>query len=824
MITESGAVLKLTAGAPEDGLCAKIISCAKIAQAEYRICDKSGKELDSGKMKICSDGAECVSVFDAEYWTLDKTTLYTFSAKLCYEGGKCEQICDRFGFRTLHSDSTYMYLNGFPFYMRAYVRGCSAHEHANNCRLSEEEYYRKNILTAKRYGFNSIRFHSVVPSETFFRIADELGILVHIEMRAEKAEYENLHEMIYGKNDFINNDDLIHIINSLYNHPSLMVYCVGNEIRTPGKKPRIREIRDIIKANDPTRFFLDTCADGEYDRDYVDYDVQHMSYYYPYGNHRDMFADTDMLLPVPPLNEEAKNVECGLNSTIKRRMHFPRPVVAHEVTHYTAWRDFYALKEKFEKYGTPAPWWVDEEIKMIEKKGYAEGFKETLQVTKNFQFKCWKTGFEAIRTSPLLSGFHMLQFADTDKYENSNGVVDCFDDPHGISEEEFCKFNGDAVIVAKLPERIFNCGDSVSVPVMYSNYVLNPVPVGDFSFTLSSGDEVVSSGELKLIDTSRSGLYEICTLDIKIPELKEPEELILECNLILENGVKIDNSWQIWAFPRTEELPELKLDMNESYLNGEVVNTDAAPITVTDKLNDELFERLDRGERVMLIYRCDWTRHLKHKDMAAPDYSFRAVWERYKGVIWDRGTLNGGTDKAVLASYGFPASGEIDYHYYPLIEDSDKINLDDFPVMCDSIVSGLDKSSRDRFDVSKFGYSELQYDRTMRHFSYAFTVKVGRGVLLVSGFKFTDISKNPATRAMFSALCNILAKEECHADTISSQELKSYLSDIAAGGPQKEGMMTQYWQLDEEPWESMEYWIESERYLREGNNHSPKRY
>lgn len=52
-------------------------------------------------------------------------------------------------------------------------------------------------------------------------------------------------------------------------------------------------------------------------------------------------------------------------------------------------------------------------------------------------------------------------------------------------------------------------------------------------------------------------------------------------------------------------------------------------------------------------------------------------------------------------------------------------------------------------------------------------------------------------------------------NTISVNELKKYLSDVAAGGPQKEGMMTQYWQLDDAPVESMEYWEESERYLRE---------
>ena len=110
-------------------------------------------------------------------------------------------------------------------------------------------------------------------------------------MRREKTAYDNLHEMLYGKNDFVSNEELTEIIHSLYNHPSFMAYCVGNEIREPGKKPRIREIRDIVKENDPTRLFIDTCAHGEYDRDYVDFDVQHMGYFFPYGKNADMFEN-----------------------------------------------------------------------------------------------------------------------------------------------------------------------------------------------------------------------------------------------------------------------------------------------------------------------------------------------------------------------------------------------------------------------------------------------------------------------------------------------------------------------------------------------------
>ncbi len=824
MITKSNTVLKLTAGKPEAGVFAELISEGKISNAQFKITDAKGAVLAYGKMDTVDTGAVANAVFPAEYWTLTSPILYTFTAEVEYESKDTEEISDRFGFRTLSSDEKHIYLNGFPFYMRGYIRGCSAHEHQNNCRLSEYEFYKKNITVAKSYGFNTIRFHSVVPTEECFRAADELGILIHIEMRKEKAEYENLHEMIFGKNDFIDNAELIEIINSLYNHPSFAVYCVGNEIRSPGTKPRIREIRDFIKARDNTRLFLDTCADGEYDRDYVDFDVQHMSYFYPFGKHADMFRNTDMLLDVSPLNPKAKMVEKLDGATVKRKIYFPRPMIAHEVTHYTAWRDFYALKEKFEKYGVEAPWWVDEEIKMIEAKGYAENFKETQQVTKNFQFRCWKTGFEEIRKSTLLSGFHMLQFADTDKYENSNGVVDCFDDPHGTSAEEFRKFNGDIVLLTELPERIFEEESEIRIPVILSNYAIDPPKIGDFSFKLREGDSVISSGEMEYIETARSGSYEICSVELKLPKASRGKKLIFECTMDMCNGTKIENDWEIWVFPKAEEKKlSARLDMRESYLENAVKNDEDSSLIITDKLDDGMFRALDEGRDVLLIYRQDWTRHLLNKGMAAPKYSFRAVWERYKGVIWDRGTINGGTDKkALLEAYGFPTDGEINYQYYKLIEDSDKINLDDFPFDADSIVSGLDKSSRDRFDPSKFGERELMYDRTMRHFSYAFALRVGAGRLIVTGFNFTAAEElEPSSCKMLEALVNILKSGETDAKApVSTSELKSYLTEVAEGGPQKEGMMTQYWQLDAEPVETMEYWTESERYIREGNNRS----
>ena len=243
MITATGTVLRIIASRVDEPYCVRIISDREIERCTWRVTDSTGKECDTGEAL----SAEFSGKFDASAWSIACPTLYTLNVKAEYKGGECEELSDSFGYRYISAEGKNFYLNGFPFYMRAYIRGAAAHEHQNNCGLSEYEFYKKNITMAKSYGYNTIRFHSVIPPEECFRAADEVGILIHIEMRRENDDYKNLEEMLYGKNDFITDDRLMEVINSLYNHPSFMVYCIGNEIREPGKKQRVAEIAKIIK-------------------------------------------------------------------------------------------------------------------------------------------------------------------------------------------------------------------------------------------------------------------------------------------------------------------------------------------------------------------------------------------------------------------------------------------------------------------------------------------------------------------------------------------------------------------------------------------------
>ena len=551
--------------------------------------------------------------------------------------------------------------------------------------------------------------------------------------------------------------------------------------------------------------FLDTCAWGENGRPDIDIDVQHLSYYFPFGKHARMYDDTDNLLVVGHSEDRPLKTD-GLNAEISKSLRFSVPLIAHEVCHYTALRDFAGLKEKFIKNGVAVPWWIDEELQIIEEKGYASRYNEMYRASKHFQAECWKTAFEAMRSSKILGGFHFLQFADTDVYENSNGVVDCFDDENYVTPEFFLQFNGERVLLCDLGYRNFYANETVRVPFKLSNCGADDEKTATFAFELKRTDGTVcTSAEMPNIDVSEKGLYEICKIAVRLPEVCGSEKLTLEAKLIASGEVYSKNSWEIWVYEKGEKL---------SY--NDFVNYDDGTNIVTDDIEKAL-SSLEWGKNVCLVYRSEWTRHVADKSQQSPEYAFKATWNRFKPVIWDRGTNCGGLcNAALLKKFGFASDEFYGLNYSFLSEDCDKIILDDFSVKVETIVSGIDKSCRDRFDAYKgsFNLPEIMPDRTLRDFGYLFSLKVGCGNLLVCGFNLTGLDENePSSAGMAKFILNYIKSNDFAPENgISSDELKEYMKKCALT-PVKERMMTQFWELDDAPVESPSFWKESRKYL-----------
>lgn len=772
-----------------------------------------------------------VSIENPVLWMIENPYLYRLCAEITYEDGTCEAVSDTFGMRSLGTCGRDILLNGKPFYMRAVIRGTICHDHENILDLDEEEFYAKFIRTAKEYGFNTIRFHSRIPPKGCFRAADKLGMFIHIELRTKDEEYNNLEEMVNGVEVYVSDEKIRETAYSLMNHPSFMVYCIGNEIKHPGDNPRVREIASVIKETDPSRLFIDTCAHGEFDRDYVEFDVQHMSYFYPFGKNYDMFENTDNLLVFGSCTGLQTVTEKD-GGKVTRTIVPERPIIAHEVCHYTALRDYDTLAKKYEAAGKPAPWWLAEEKKMIAAKGLTEDYAELFCASKAFQLMSWKLALEGIRRSPILRGFHMLQFADTDRYENSNGVVDCFDEKSGVSAERFLRFNGDTVLLADIPVRSFFEGEKVTVPISASNYSQTEYGKCNFSYELIDTDngETLVSGGLDNLDIDKRGYFELCKIHITFPKTDRAKNLRIVARLTSEKtGKVIENDWDVWCFENKPEKLSLsgcafnltRINAQSRYPEVALCPKNGEKLYVTDVLDDTVFDELSNGGNVLLFYRSPLTRHVKDRKAKADKYTFRTTWDRFKGVIWDRGTNYGGVVHKPEAIEGFPHRGISDLQFARLIDDSDKIILDNFPVKVTPIFRETDKSSRDRFDAyaHSFNLPELQYDRTLRLFSHICEMRVGCGKLIVTGLNFNGLGiQLPEVCGMFETLVNYAKSDRfCPEAEIELEAMREHLMHNSTLGPVRERMMTQYWQLDEEPVENVRYWKESREYCEEGD-------
>ena len=203
---------------------------------DYSVLDAGENGVDCPLLTVKKLDEGFLATLDASSltpWSVDAPVLYTF---------KTEKEAIRFGHCSLEPmQNRSILLNGSPVYLRGYIRGIIAHDHPNMTGLSDYEAACKNIRQAKKYGFNLVRFHSTVPSEDFVRAADELGLLIHMEI-GFAYEYDS-----HGnkKNLSMSNDAWVETILRYRNHPSVAVFCIGNEMHNAGRYPEVHQLYKI---------------------------------------------------------------------------------------------------------------------------------------------------------------------------------------------------------------------------------------------------------------------------------------------------------------------------------------------------------------------------------------------------------------------------------------------------------------------------------------------------------------------------------------------------------------------------------------------------
>jgi len=189
----------------------------------------NGKQVYSNTLKSEPfDGKKQVlefSIKKPELWSPDNPALYTCEFTLKSKHGE-HKLTDNFGLRYFEFKK-----NG-PFHLngeRLLLRGTHRHEdHAGVGAAMTEEMIRHELQMMKEMGVNFIRLGHYQQSPIVLDYCDELGILVWEEIPWCRGGLGNETYQEQGKRMLTN------MINQHYNHPSVIIWGLGNENDWPG--------------------------------------------------------------------------------------------------------------------------------------------------------------------------------------------------------------------------------------------------------------------------------------------------------------------------------------------------------------------------------------------------------------------------------------------------------------------------------------------------------------------------------------------------------------------------------------------------------------
>lgn len=215
---------------------------------EIHLTDPTGKLVAKHKTKINTNSGDAevwkTKVKRPKLWSTSDPALYTVTLSVNSPLGK-HTVHEKIGFRHFEfQEKGPFYLNG----ERLLLRGTHRHEdHAGVANAMTEEQMRTEMVMMKDIGVNFIRLGHYQQSRIILELCDSLGILV----------WEEIPWCRGGLGGEIYKDQarrmLTNMIEQHYNHPSVIIWGLGNENDWPGDFPEfdkaaIREFMSELHA------------------------------------------------------------------------------------------------------------------------------------------------------------------------------------------------------------------------------------------------------------------------------------------------------------------------------------------------------------------------------------------------------------------------------------------------------------------------------------------------------------------------------------------------------------------------------------------------
>ncbi len=220
----------------------------------YTIKDQKGEKVAECTLPV-SETAAKLEIPSVTLWNGRKNPyLYTAEVLLCENGETLDNVSARFGCRTYEIDPQ----KGFILNGESYpLRGVSRHQDrwgVGNALLPE--HHKEDMDLICEVGATTIRLAHYQHDQYFYDLCDERGMVVWAEI-----PYISRH-MPDGRENTVS--QMKELVMQNYNHPSIVVWGLSNEITMNGSDEDLLEnhrlLNDMVHEMDPTRKTTIACV------------------------------------------------------------------------------------------------------------------------------------------------------------------------------------------------------------------------------------------------------------------------------------------------------------------------------------------------------------------------------------------------------------------------------------------------------------------------------------------------------------------------------------------------------------------------------------
>ncbi|WP_044206450.1 glycoside hydrolase family 2 TIM barrel-domain containing protein [Flammeovirga sp. OC4] len=188
-----------------------------------------------------------------QWWSIETPNLYKVITEVVVGDEIVDIYESQFGFRTIEfTNNDGFFLNGKPLKFKGV---CLHHDLGPLGAAHNLSAWKHRLLKLKEMGANAIRSTHNPSDPSLVQLADEMGFLFIAEAfdEWEIPKTENGYNTLW--HDWAEKD-LVALMHRDRNHPSLIMWSIGNEIREqndPNGAKNAQFLTDIVHREDPTR-------------------------------------------------------------------------------------------------------------------------------------------------------------------------------------------------------------------------------------------------------------------------------------------------------------------------------------------------------------------------------------------------------------------------------------------------------------------------------------------------------------------------------------------------------------------------------------------